>query len=215
MIDLHCHLLPAMDDGPQDLAAALAMARIACADGLAVAACTPHILPGLYDNTGPTIRAAVWRLADALREAELPLELVAGADIHIGPDLLAGLNNGRLPTIGGSRYLLLEPPHHVVPPRLETGVFSLMTAGYFPIITHPERLSWIESHYDLLERLTKVGVWMQVTAGSLCGRFGRRPLYWAERMLEEGRACEDIVTQLMAVRTAVDRAAAHRMVLVP
>jgi protein-tyrosine phosphatase len=187
LIDLHCHLLPAMDDGPQDLAAAIEMARVASADGIAITACTPHILPGLYNNTGSAIRAAVWRMSDALRQAGLPLQLVPGADIRLGPDLLERLRDGRAPTINGSRYLLLEPAHDVPPPRLETSVFQLITAGYFPILTHPERLSWIESHYDLLLRLTKVGVWMQITAGSLCGRFGRRPLYWAERMLDEGR----------------------------
>jgi protein-tyrosine phosphatase len=179
-------MLPAIDDGPRDLATSVEMARLACADGISIAACTPHIVPGLYDNSASAIRAAVWRLSDALRAAGLPLHLAAGADIHLTPDLVARLRDGRVPTINGSRYLLLEPPHQRVPPRLESSVFALITAGYFPILTHPERLTWIESHYDLLRRLTNVGVWMQITAGSLSGRFGPRPLYWAERMLDEG-----------------------------
>lgn len=186
MIDLHCHLLPGMDDGPDNLATSVEMARIACADGINIAACTPHILAGLYDNSASEIRAAAWRLADALRNAGLPLHLVVGADVHLAPDLIARLRDGRVPTINASRYLLLEPPHHHLPPRLETSVFALIIAGYFPILTHPERLSWVESHYDIVRRLTKVGVWMQITAGSLCGRFGKRPRYWAERMLDEG-----------------------------
>jgi protein-tyrosine phosphatase len=60
-------------------------------------------------------------------------------------------------------------------------------AGYVPILTHPERLSWIDGRYEVVEQLGRAGVLMQVTAGSLTGRFGRKPRYWAERMLGEGR----------------------------
>jgi protein-tyrosine phosphatase len=93
-----------------------------------------------------------------------------------------------VPTLHGSRYLLLEPPHHVAPPRFETSVFALMLAGYVPVITHPERLTWIEQHYPVFQRLTERGAWMQITAGALTGRFGKRPRYWGERMLDEGCA---------------------------
>jgi protein-tyrosine phosphatase len=64
--------------------------------------------------------------------------------------------------------------------------FSLLVAGYVPILTHPERLTWIEAHYETVQRLAQAGVWMQLTAGSVVGAFGRRPRYWSERMLDEG-----------------------------
>jgi protein-tyrosine phosphatase len=112
---------------------------------------------------------------------------VAGADVHISPTLARDLDNDLVPTLGGSRYFLLEPPHHVVPPRLAEFAFDLLRVGYQPILTHPERLTWIESQYDLVEQMFGAGILMQVTAGSLTGRFGRRPRYWAERMLKEGR----------------------------
>jgi protein-tyrosine phosphatase len=64
--------------------------------------------------------------------------------------------------------------------------FSLLVAGYVPILTHPERLTWIEAHYETVQRLAQAGVWMQLTAGSVGGAFGRRPRYWSERMLDEG-----------------------------
>jgi protein-tyrosine phosphatase len=186
MIDLHCHLLPGIDDGAADLATSLAMARAAVADGIRVTACTPHIYPGLYENTATGIRAATRRLAQVLREHDIGLSLVCGADTHLVPDLLSRLRDGSVPTLNDSRYFLLEPPHHVAPPRFEASVFELMTAGYLPVITHPERLSWIETHYDVMQRLAARGAWMQVTAGSLAGRFGKRPRYWGERMLSEG-----------------------------
>jgi protein-tyrosine phosphatase len=186
LIDLHCHILPAIDDGAESLDISLEMARIACADGITITACTPHILPTVYDNTGPAIKTAVAALQKALDQAGIPLKLVAGADVHVAADLGAGLGDGRIPTLNGSRYLLLEPPHHVLPPNLEDHIFRLHAAGYIAIVTHPERMSWIEASYPLIQRLVHSGVWMQLTGGSLTGRFGRRPRYWAERMLEEG-----------------------------
>lgn len=186
MIDLHCHLLPGIDDGAKSLAVSLEMARLAVADGITVTACTPHILPGVYNNEGATIEAVVAILRRALERAEIPLRLVSGADVHVAPDLVADLKSGLVLTVNRSRYLLLEPPHHVVPPRLADHVFDLQAAGYVAILTHPERLSWIENHYPLICELTRNGVLMQLTAGSLLGRFGKRARYWAERMLCEG-----------------------------
>ncbi|MGB9143991.1 MAG: CpsB/CapC family capsule biosynthesis tyrosine phosphatase, partial [Aestuariivirga sp.] len=83
-------------------------------------------------------------------------------------------------------YVLFEPPHTVAPPRLEDLLFNIMASGYVPILTHPERLRWIETHFALIQRLSMAGVWMQLTAGSLTGRFGKRPQYWAEKMLGLG-----------------------------
>ena len=186
MIDLHCHLLPGIDDGASDLSVALAMARISVEDGVTVSACTPHIMPGYYDNAGPEIRAAIVSLQAALDEAGITLKLVCGADVHMVTDLVSGLRSGRILSLNDSRYFLFEPPHHVAPPRLEEAVFDVMAAGYQPLVTHPERLSWIESHYPIMVRLAHAGAWMQITAGSVIGRFGRRPQYWAERMVDEG-----------------------------
>lgn len=186
MIDLHCHILPGIDDGAADVDAALDMARAFVADGVSVVACTPHILPGLYQNTDSGIRTAVGELQRRLDEADIPLKLVPGADNHIAPDCVAQLRDRRMLPLADSRYVLIEPPHHVAPPRMDEVFFDLQVAGYVPILTHPERLRWIESHYALVATLARAGVWMQITAGSLAGTFGSRAQYWAERMLEEG-----------------------------
>ncbi len=186
MYDLHSHLLPGIDDGAPDYETSLAMARAFVDQGVQGVACTPHILPGLYHNSGPQIKAAVAELQKRLDDAAIPLKLVAGADNHIIPDFVAGLKEGRLLPLGDSSYVLVEPPHHIAPARLEDLFFSILIGGYIPILTHPERLSWIESKYDVMKTLAAKGVWMQLTSGSLIGRFGRRPRYWAQRMLEEG-----------------------------
>jgi protein-tyrosine phosphatase len=188
VIDLHCHILPGIDDGAPDRAVAVAMARCAYQDGIRTIACTPHIYPGLYPNHKEGIGLAIEAFRQVLAEEGIELELVIGADTHLEPDLLGSIRAGRIPTLAGSRYLLLEPPHHSVPPRFEESVFNLRTGGIVPVITHPERLSWIEGHYATFERLVHGGAWMQLTAGSLTGRFGPRRKYWAEKMLDEGLA---------------------------
>jgi len=187
MIDLHCHILPGIDDGSPDLETSLEMARVAVADGIATMACTPHIYPGVYDNTGDGIRQAIEQLQTALDSHGIALTLVAGADAHLAPELPARLRSGEAPSLAGSRYFLLEPPHHVAPPRFADFVFNLLAGGFVPLITHPERLTWIEDHYAEICSLADQGAWLQVTAGSLTGRFGARPRYWGERLLDEGR----------------------------
>jgi len=186
VIDLHCHILPGIDDGASDLSVSLEMAQAFIDDGVTHVACTPHILPGLYHNSGPQIRQAVEQLQRVLDEKGIALQLVPGADNHIVPDFVGGLRSGHLLSLADTRYVLVEPPHHVAPPRLEQLFFGLVTAGYVPILTHPERLSWIRTHYGAIERMARSGVWMQVTAGSLTGAFGGNARYWAERMLDEG-----------------------------
>lgn len=193
MIDLHCHLLPGIDDGAVDLPMALEMARMAAADGIHTVACTPHIYPGMYENTADGIRAAIAGLQSELDRQGIALRLVEGADVHLDPDLVGSIRSGRVPTLAGSRYLLFEPPHHVAPPRFEESVFELMAAGIIPVLTHPERLSWVETHFDMFKRLSERGVWMQVTAGALTGRFGRRVQYWGERFVGEGH-CQVLAT---------------------
>lgn len=193
MFDLHCHLLPGIDDGAADLDMALEMARIAVADGIRTVACTPRISPGMYENTAEGIRAAIAALQAELDQRGIALRLVEGADVHLDPGLARGIESGRIPTIAGSHYLLLAPPHHVAPPRFEEAMFELMTLGITPVVTHPERLAWVNGHYDMFVRLAARGAWMQVTAGAITGRFGKRVQYWGEKFVAEGH-CHVLAT---------------------
>lgn len=186
MIDLHCHLLPGIDDGAQTIEASLEMARIAVADGITTTACTPHIYPGMYENTAAGIRDAIAAVERQLADAGIPLKLTIGADAHMTRELQDRLDAHTAPTLGDTRYFLLEPPHHVAPPHFEDHVSSFLMAGYVPVITHPERLTWIEQHYDAFVRVAQRGAWLQVTSGSLTGDFGSDAKYWGERLVDEG-----------------------------
>ncbi|MER8689011.1 MULTISPECIES: CpsB/CapC family capsule biosynthesis tyrosine phosphatase [unclassified Mesorhizobium] len=187
MIDLHSHILPGLDDGSPSLAESLEMARLAVADGTTHMACTPHVTPGVYENGTSNIVRAVQELHQALRRAAIPLALYVGADVHIAPDLPDQLAAGSVPTLNRSRYFLFEPPHHVLPPRMEDLVLRLINADFIPILTHPERLTWIKTNYDVIERLNAVGCLIQLTADSIVGAFGRTALYYSEKLIDEGR----------------------------
>ncbi|QHE88552.1 tyrosine-protein phosphatase [Hydrogenophaga sp. BPS33] len=226
MIDLHCHILPGIDDGSKSLEQSLEMARIAVDDGIHTLACTPHIYPGMYMNDGPGIERARDALQAQLDEHGIALKLVVGADVHLVPGLVEGLRSGRVPTLNRSRYFLLEPSHTTPPPRLEASVLQLISAGYTPIVTHPERLSWVESHYPVFQRLIAQGAWMQVTAGALTGVFGSRARYWGERFIGEGhthllatdahstgRRLPRLTPALAVVRRLVGEAEAQRLVV--
>ncbi len=186
MIDLHCHMLPGIDDGAPDEATSLDMARIAVADGIRVVACTPHVYPGMYENDTSGIAAAIARLQAKLDAERIELRLTIGADAHLTRELLGRLGDRTVPSLAGSRYFLLEPPHHVAPPRFEQAVFDFLIAGYVPVITHPERLSWIEQHYASFQNIVRAGAWLQVTAGSLNGRFGKVAQRFADKLLDDG-----------------------------
>lgn len=121
----------------------------------------------------------------ALDANGIALRLIVGADAHMAPNFVGDVVNGTIPTLAESRYVLVEPPHHTAPQRLEQFFFDIVVSGYVPILTHPERLSWINHHYASIVKLAEQGVWMQVTSGSLTGAFGKNAQYWAQRMLSE------------------------------
>lgn len=143
-------------------------------------------MPGLYDNQADPIRAQVAELNGRLITEGIDLALVVGADAHIRPDFTSALKAGQILCLHDSRYVLFEPPHVSMPQRFEELLFNVQMAGYVPILTHPERFRWIEANYEIFENLARAGVWMQLTAGSLTGRFGKRSRYWAEKMLADG-----------------------------
>jgi protein-tyrosine phosphatase len=225
MIDLHSHILPSLDDGSPDLATSLHMARIAVEDGITHMACTPHVVPGLYDNSAETISGRLAMLDRALKQAGIELRLFPGADVHIAPDLPEKLGR-EVPTLNHTRYFLFEPPHHVLPPRIEELTSRLVAAGFVPILTHPERLTWIASNYRVVENLNALGCLIQLTADSVVGSFGRTALYYSEKLIDEGRVdiiatdCHGIQSRrplLSRARTVLERRLgveeAERMVL--
>lgn len=186
MIDLHSHILFGLDDGASELDISIEMARIAVADGITHMVCTPHVQEGVYPNDWTTIRPAIEILQQALRELGIPLTLYCGAEAHLAWDLPDRLVRGEIPTLNGSRYFLLELPQLVVPPRLQDFILRLKDAGFIPVITHPERLSWAGRRPELLRKIAELGCPLQLTADSFLGRFGMTAQEQATRFVDAG-----------------------------
>lgn len=165
----------------------IAMARLAVADGTRYIAATPHYMPGMYDTDRTHVLQIVDQFRSALTAEGIGLTVYEGGDVHVTTGLVDKLKGGTLPTLNGTRYFLFEPPHHVVPPKLVETAKTLLDAGLVPILTHPERLTWIEKRYELVCELDEIGVPIQLTAGSITGDFGSRAKRWSDRMILEGR----------------------------
>ena len=184
MIDLHCHILPEIDDGPQSLAESLQMARTAVENGIHTIAATPHTLNGYYTNPIQTIKTLTATVQEALAGEDIPLTLVPGAEVHLCPDILSRVETGEAGTMNDNgRYLLLELPFQGLPPLFEEEVFSLKLNNITPIIAHPERNMDIQQNIDILAGLVAQGALCQVTALSVTGEFGLKVRRSAQEML--------------------------------
>jgi protein-tyrosine phosphatase len=185
MIDLHCHLLPAVDDGPPDLGTALELARLQLAAGVTTVAVTPHVSPDL--PTAPeTIERGVTELTAALAAAGLPLHVTTGAEIDLQCALEYDDDVLRRLTLGGGSWLLVEAPLGRASVPLEPVIGRLLEHGHKVLLAHPERSPAVQRDPDVLRRLAAVGVLTQLTATSFAGRFGGTVQRFSERLLDAG-----------------------------
>jgi len=185
VIDLHCHVLPGIDDGPAALDGSLALARKALAVGIEAIVATPHV-----NATSPNEATTIARLVDELNarliQEEIPVRILPGAEIAVGyaseldPEELARL------TLGGGRWLLIEPPFALVAVGLEGLVLDLVRAGHSVVLAHPERCPALRRDRRVVPALADAGVLMSVTAGSLVGGFGREVRRYALELAAAG-----------------------------
>lgn len=184
MIDLHCHILPGLDDGAKSMEESLSMARTALEDGIKTVVATPHTLDGLYLNPLEQVSRAVGLFREALSTQGIALEIRVGADVHLCPGMAERIEKGDAATINNAgKYLLLELPPQTVPERLRDEIFSLRLLGITPIITHPERHPVLQRDLGALRDLISLGSLAQVTAMSLTGEFGGHVMSCAEMMV--------------------------------
>jgi protein-tyrosine phosphatase len=185
VIDLHCHVLPGIDDGPATVEDSLEMARSAVAAGTRTIVATPHV-SWEYPNDSGTIVILTEQLNERLRREAIPLEVRTGAELaltrvsDVPPDELDRLS------LGSGGWLLLEPPFAAVIPGLAAVVADLQDRGHRIVIAHPERCEAFHRDRSLLRGLVEGGATVSITAGSLVGRFGRPARQLALDLLREG-----------------------------
>jgi protein-tyrosine phosphatase len=186
MIDLHCHILPNLDDGPSSLDESLAMARRAVEDGIHTIVATPHTLNGEYVNRVTEVSAKLTVLQESLAQDNIELQLCPGADVHLCPNMLEQIESGEAGTINHWRkYIILELPSQTIPQGVKDEIFELKLNGITPIVSHPERNAAIQQDPNILYDLISLGALGQVTAMSLTGDFGTFVRETAAKLLRQ------------------------------
>lgn len=169
MVDLHCHILPGLDDGPKTIEDSLAMAEDAISDGITHVVATPHANSDYAFEFG-RVCAARKELSEKLGGR---LTLASGCDFHLSPENLSALRRDAVPfCINQKDYLLVELNDFSIPPSMDQALHELQLAGLHPIVTHPERNGLLRAQPERLRKWVELGCYAQVTAGSLTGVFG-------------------------------------------
>jgi protein-tyrosine phosphatase len=186
MIDLHTHVLPGIDDGPETIEDSVELARACVAAGTRVLVATPHVSWTYPTNDVETIAALVDELNMRLIAEEIPLVVRAGAEIAM--TRLIDIPFDELPrlSLGGGPSLLVEPPFAATVTGLEALIFDLQRQGHRIVIAHPERCQAFHRDPGMLRELVSEGILTSITAGSLIGSFGGEVRRFALMMVREG-----------------------------
>jgi protein-tyrosine phosphatase len=188
MIDLHCHVLPALDDGASDASETLALLKLAVADGITRMVATPHINPGYFDNNAASIQAALNITRQLVLKEQLPIAIAAAAEVRLTDQLIPAIEQELVPFLGhwqGQRVLLLELPHSHIPPGTDMLVKWLAKRDIIAMIAHPERNRDVQANPALLNPLRRLGCLFQLTGSSLLGDLGDRHQQCAEYFVAE------------------------------
>jgi len=174
MVDLHCHILPGLDDGSPDMAVSLAMARLAAADGVSDTVATPHLFRGASNLTDfGQLAKKIKEFQTELDREAIPLAIHSGVEIRFSHNLLEEIRKHRRNLVlAGSSYMFVEFPFDYVYGGVKDVFFQVMSEGLIPIVTHPERISTFMNHPERLFELVEMGALVQANAGSILGHYG-------------------------------------------
>lgn len=191
LVDIHCHILPGVDDGAKDWQTSIKLAREAVADGVTHAVCTPHMLNDKYINHNKDVIRLTENFQDMLDDAKIPLTVFPGKEVRISGDLPKALDDDDILFLDeDGQYMLLEFPSDDVPAYTRDMVFKVMQRGITPIIVHPERNNRILKKPTILQNLIKKGCLVQITASSYVGTFGKDIEEMSRKFIEAGQcAC--------------------------
>jgi protein-tyrosine phosphatase len=195
MIDLHSHILPNVDDGPDKWEESMELCRMMAVQGIRTVVATPHYWPGLYEPPVQLIQDRVKGLNERLRKAEINMEVLCGSEIYFCPEMIDLLIKKNILSLNGSKYVLIE-----LPQQLEKGIFlevffQLQLKGYVPVVAHPEKNKMIQENPDIMSELVQKGALGQITASSLLDSAATKSRQTAQLLLERNSV------QIMATDT--------------
>jgi protein-tyrosine phosphatase len=182
MVDIHCHILPGIDDGSDSWPATAEMCRMAANDGITHIVATPHC-DGHYDYDREHFTDMLATLSEV---AEGRVTFSMGCDFHVSPHNVAdAMANPQRFAIGDSQYLLVEFDHHSIPANANEMLMALISRGMVPIITHPERNAFLIKKLEVVQKFIEMGCLSQVTANAFTGFWGPKSQKAAEKLLQK------------------------------
>lgn len=185
MVDIHCHILPNMDDGPQSYTDFIEMAITAVDSGITSVIATPHHLSNSFINDKGTILECTIKANELLIQENIPLVIYPGQELRLNRGVLNSLDDGDILTYcNQGAYILLELPSSYVPEYTSDVIYELVLRGITPIIAHPERNRKFIENPEVLFELVQEGALTQLTAGSIIGKFGKRQKRFAEKLIK-------------------------------
>ncbi|MGQ5708306.1 tyrosine-protein phosphatase [Lactobacillus sp. PSON] len=190
LVDIHCHMLPGIDDGSKDWPTSIKLAKEAVADGVTHAVVTPHTLNGKYLNHKKDIISLTRQYQEMLDEANIPLTVFAGQEVRLSGDLIDAIEKDDILFCDEEgTYMLLEFPSEDVPTYAKDTIFKLQGYGITPVIVHPERNNRILKEPEVLQTLIEQGCLVQITASSYTGLFGSKVEDLSRKLIEAGQGC--------------------------
>jgi tyrosine-protein phosphatase YwqE len=182
--DMHNHLLPGIDDGLQTMEQTLAFVQEMKHLGYKKIICTPHILPGIHDNTYEGILSKLEEVKSALVKANIDMPIYAGAEYMVGLEFAEAIKSNKPILTFGKNYVLIEMSFAAVSQNIVEVVFDLLMKGYKPILAHPERYSYYHHNFDVFHEFIERGCLLQVNLLSLTGYYGKPVFKTAERLIK-------------------------------
>lgn len=187
MIDLHCHILPNVDDGAKSIDESIEMAKIAERDGITKIVATPHFNDYYYSLNREEIKNKISYLQKVFEERGIKIELFIGAEYYLNPSMSLRISEEVLITVNNNeRYCLIEFPFRDLPSYVENFILQIMISGITPVLMHPERNEVIIKKPERLETFVKKGVIVAINGGSLLGEHGSGSRKTAEKLLKMG-----------------------------
>ena len=185
LIDLHCHILPGVDDGSKDMQMSLDLARAAVDQGITNSLVTPHHMDGEYTNHKQDVIRKTDEFQRALDKEEIPLTVFASQEVHLTGELMDAIAQDDVLFMDETnRYLLLELPHSGIPEYTADMIFDLTTRGITPVIAHPERNHGFQENPDKIYDFVKMGCLTQLTSSSYLGVFGKHVQELTEKIIK-------------------------------
>jgi protein-tyrosine phosphatase len=183
--DIHCHILPGVDDGPKTIEETLRMLYIAYEEGIRIITATPHYITNNQSMSSERIQEIFYQINQAIADSGLKLNIILGSELLFSMDTIEALNRGDALTIDGTRYILVEFPPAATFRDIWNGLNHCIFGGYIPILAHAERYQCLVKDAELVEELINLGAYIQLNLSCLSGKLLDPKVSFCHKLLKK------------------------------